>query len=130
MIGLDTNVLIRYLTQDDADQAEVANQAIELLTIAEPGYLSVVTLAEIHWVLWHTYRFKTAEILRVLEEVVSTDEFSVESPVIVRRALHSATAGADFADALLAESCRQAGCAEVLTFDKNAAKQLGFRLIG
>lgn len=129
MIGLDTNVLIRYLTQDDTAQARLASRAIESLTVEKPGYLPVVTLVETSWVLRHTYGFEAEVITQVLGDVVAADEFVVETPTVVRRALEATTTGADFADALIAESARHAGCDRVVTFDRRAAKVDGMQLL-
>ncbi|TDD65704.1 PIN domain-containing protein [Jiangella aurantiaca] len=128
MIGLDTNVLVRYLTQDDDAQAEIANRTIDQLTVEEPGYLGVVTLVETFWVLRRTYGFDGNEVTRVLSDVVTADEFIVENPAVVQRALEAATAGAEFADAVIAETARQAGCEQTVTFDRRAAKVAGMHL--
>lgn len=130
MIGVDTNVLVRYLTQDDPAQARLATKAIEGLTATQPGYLGIVTLVETSWVLRHAYGFDAKDVTEVLEDLVSTDEFVVENPALVGRALEAAAAGADFADALIADTARQAGCEHTVTFDRRAAKDIaGMRLL-
>ncbi|MBB5789097.1 PIN domain-containing protein [Jiangella mangrovi] len=129
MIGVDTNVLVRYLTQDDPAQARIATRVIESLTVRQPGYLGLVTLAETSWVLQRSYGFDASEVTRVLSDVVSADEFVVENPAVVGQALDAAAAGADFADALIAETARQAGCDHTVTFDRRAAKLAGVRLL-
>lgn len=130
MIGLDTNVLVRYLTQDDPAQAAAANRLIESLTVDDPGYLTVVVLVETHWVLRFTYGFARQDVLHALTNVVAADEFMIENEGAVRRALASAaSAAADFADAVIAATCRQAGCADVVTFDRKASNALGVRLL-
>ena len=129
MIGLDTNVLVRYLTQDDPAQARIASRAIESLSARRPGYLGVVTLIETSWVLTYTYGFDAKDVTHVLEDVVNADEFVVENPAVVGRALEAAAAGADFADALIAETARQAGCERTVTFDRRAVKRAGMQLL-
>lgn len=130
MIGLDTNVLVRYITQDDPLQAAAATRVIEALTVEEPGYLTGGVLVETYWVLRTTYGFSREDVVSALGAVVAADEFVVENETIVRNALILAgSTGADFADAVIVASCRHAGCADVVTFDKNAAKSLGVRLL-
>lgn len=129
MIGIDTNVLVRYLTQDDQNQAKIATQAIEGLTVRRPGFLGLVTLAETSWVLRRTYGLDADEVNRVLAAVVSADEFVVENPAVVAQALEAAVAGADFADVLITETARQAGCEHTVTFDRRAAKLAGMQLL-
>lgn len=124
MIGIDTNVLVRYLTQDDPVQAPIATRVIESLTVKAPGHLGVVTLVETSWVLRHTYGFDAKDVIHVLQDVVNADEFVVENPTVVGQALDQASAGADFADALIAESARQAGCDHTVTFDRRAAARV------
>lgn len=87
--------------------------------------MGVVTLIETYWVLRHTYGFDTKKVLEVLADVVAADEFVVENSTVVSRALEAATAGADLADALIAESARHAGCDRVMTFDRHAVKVAG-----
>lgn len=129
MIGIDTNVLVRYLTQDDEAQAEIASRTIDQLTVEEPGYLGVVALVETFWVLRRTYGFAGGEVTQVLSEVVAADEIAVENPAVVDRALGAAAEGADFADAVIAETARQAGCERTVTFDRHAAKTAAMRLL-
>jgi predicted nucleic-acid-binding protein len=129
MIGLDTNVLIRYLTQDDARQARIANRTIDNLTVEQPGFVGVVTLVELFWVLRRTYGFEENEVIQVLADMLAADEFVIENPAVVRRALDAAAEGADLADALIAESARLAGCDRVVTFDRRTVKAAGMHLL-
>lgn len=129
MIGLDSNVLVRYLTQDDADQAASANVAVGGLTRDDPGFLGMITLVETYWVLRNTYEFDHATVVDALRALAEADEIVVENEPVVARALVHAAAGADFADALIAETARAAGCREIVTFDKKASRRLGLRLL-
>jgi predicted nucleic-acid-binding protein len=129
MIGIDTDVLVRYLTQDDSAEARIANRAIEALTVEQPGYVSIVTLAETEWELRNIYGFHAKEVTQVLRELVTADEIVVENPAVVGRAMDAAAAGADLADALIAETARQAGCEHTVTFDRRAAKAAGMQLL-
>jgi predicted nucleic-acid-binding protein len=130
VIGLDTNVVVRYLVQDDPDQSALATTCIEGLTDQEPGFLSVVTVAEISWVLRRAYRLDLSAVLDVIEGLVSVRELRVEAVDAIRRAVDRARSGGEFADCLIAELGHAAGCATTLTFDGGAARQSGMSLIG
>lgn len=128
MIGLDTNVIVRYLTQDDPDQAPVATRIFESLREDSPGYVATVVWAETYWVLTRSYGFRRNEVVDRLAALSLADEIRAEDPAGVAAALKSARQGADFADALIDTSAARAGCQEVFTFDKRAADRLGWRL--
>jgi predicted nucleic-acid-binding protein len=89
MIGLDTNVLVRYLTQDDQKQANKANKLIEQpLTDQKPGYITLITLVELVWVLESCYEQSKSEILNVLHAVITTKQLLIEQADIVYLALN------------------------------------------
>lgn len=130
MIGLDTNVLVRYFAQDDVEQAKKATELLESLTVEGPGYITQVTLVEVVWVLARAYRLERAEISQVVETVLRTREFLVESTETAWKALRLYMASsADFSDCLIERACNEAGCDYTMTFDKTAAKTAGMRLI-
>ena len=126
MIGIDTNVLVRFLVQDDPDQSTRAARAFEHLTASDPGYLTTVVLAETYWVLTHAYKFSVAEVLTTLADVIATEQVAVQDVATATAAVESARAGADFADALISSACAERGCRTVLSFDGRAQKSLGF----
>ena len=129
MIGLDTFVLVRYVVRDDAGQAASADRLIDAFSAKEPGFLGTVVLAETWWVLGRAYAFPVDRRLAFVEALLESQELVVEDPDAVRAALQSANAGADFADALIAESAKAAGCTAVMTFDKAAARDAGMTLL-
>lgn len=129
MIGLDTNVLVRYLTQDDAGQAALANELIDQLTEAQPGYVTMIVLAETYWVLRRAYRVDHAEVTTALQGLVDSKEIVTERADTVRRALRRVADGADVADALIGELGVDAGCDHTVTFDRKAAKAAGMKLL-
>src|SRR5690554_6056133 len=98
MTAIDTNVLVRYLVQDDPAQAALANDFMAELTSAKPGYVSVIVLVELYWVLHRAYRFERSRILDLISMLVRANDLHVESPITVSRAIQQAQAGADFAD--------------------------------
>jgi predicted nucleic-acid-binding protein len=132
VIGLDTNVVIRYLTQDDHRQSQLANRLIETtLSPERRGFISLVVLCEVVWVLADAYRMDQARIRSILEALIESRQLEVEAKELVRRALRSWSAGATgFTDALTGEVCLEAGGDHVVTFDKAAAKLPAFRLLG
>jgi predicted nucleic-acid-binding protein len=130
MIGLDTNVLVRYFAQDDVEQAKRATDLIESLTTDRPGYVTQVTLVEVVWVLARAYRLERAEIAQVIETALRTKELLIEAAETVWKALRLfTTSSADFADCLIERACHKAGCDYTATFDKTASRTAGMRLI-
>lgn len=130
MIGLDTNVLVRYLTQDDPIQSAKATEIIEgRLSEEEPGYLSVVVLVETVWVLDRAYGFEAEAIAAAIERILQAGVFVVESEQEVFRAMITLKEGeGEFADALIGGLGTTAGCTHTLTFDRKAARLKGFAL--
>lgn len=126
MIGMDTNVLVRFLVQDDPLQSAQASAAFARLTSADRGYLSTVVLVETYWVLNRAYTLPPEEVLSALEEVVSCEEISVQDSAQATSAFQAARAGADFADALIAAACAAQGCRTVLSFDEGTRRTLNF----
>jgi predicted nucleic-acid-binding protein len=131
VIGLDTNVLVRYLTQDDPIQSEQANALFESLSTGVEGYVTVVSLVELVWVLSSCYGSSKAEISSVLENLMHTKYIIVQDTDIVWKALRNFRDGkADFADCLIKLASFDAGCSSVVTFDVKAARDSGMSLIG
>ncbi len=127
MIALDTNVLVRYLVQDDATQARAANRAITRLSPESPAFISMVVLCEVDWVLRTAYNVARDDCIHTLERILSISVFDIENLDCCRRALRAFREGpADFSDYLIRESARDGGYDTVLTFDKKALKSEGF----
>ena len=131
MIGLDTNVIIRYLAQDDARQAAVATRLIEGSLSAETrGFISIVTLAEVVWVMASNYRAARTAIADIVEGLLTAPQLMVEKADVMWRALRSyRTSKADFSDAVIVELGTDAGCSKTVTFDRNAAAHPGFEAL-
>ncbi len=130
MIGLDTNVLVRYVAQDDPIQSPKATSLIESLTAKEPGFISVVSVVELVWVLSSCYDSTKTEICKVLETLLRTKELVVAQADTVWKALRAYRDGkADFADCLIERSANEVGCTHTATFDVCAAKSCGMQLI-
>jgi predicted nucleic-acid-binding protein len=132
MTGLDTNVLLRYLAQDDPLQSPLASEVIERkLTEQNPGFLSLVCILEIVWVLRSLYKRSRQEIADHIEMILAADSLEVQNEQEVYLATVALRSGAgSFEDALIAALGSWRGCSSTLTFDQNASKRLhGFRLL-
>ncbi len=130
MTGLDTNIVVRYLAQDDPVQSRVATDIMELrLTPANPGFISVVAMVETVWVLDRAYGMTQQRIAAALEHLLQADTLVIESEQEVFAATVALKKGkGSFADALIGALGTRAGCARTLTFDKTALKLPGFEL--
>ena len=124
MIGLDTNVLVRYFAQDDPVQSNVATDVIERrLTVRNPGFVSVVVMVEAAWVLDRSYGLSTSDIASAIEHIFQADTLVVENEQQVFTAMTALKDGSgSFADALIAALGVKAGCARTLTFDRKALR--------
>jgi len=131
VIGLDTNVVVRYLVQDEPDQSATASTLIEALTEQDPGFLSLVTVVELYWVLRRAYKISTTRCAELVEGLLDARELRVGQDSIVRAALTASRGGLDFADAVIAELGRVAGCEHTVTFDQRAAqsKEMGLLVL-
>lgn len=122
MIGLDTNVLVRYLTQDDPDQAARATRVVEQeLTEDTPGFIGLVVLVETAWVLQRLYRASAEEIRETVTDLLESRAIVVENRDAITRALALSRQNfCGFADAIIAASAFNAGCDKVISFDRGA----------
>jgi predicted nucleic-acid-binding protein len=129
MIGLDTNVVLRYLTQDDPVQSPKATELIERgLTQRDPGFVSIVTMVETAWVLERIYGLTAEEIAAAIERMLEVDVLVLQSEQEVFTAMIAVKEGRDsFADALIGALGTRAGCSHTLTFDQQALRLRAFR---
>ena len=123
MTGLDTNVLVRYLTRDDPEQYRAAKAFVESTCTQEhPGLIGPVVLCELVWVLTGAYDAAKADIARVIDQLLRTRQLTVSDRDVVRRALADyKNSSADFADCLIGQMNQESGCGETVTFDRSAA---------
>jgi predicted nucleic-acid-binding protein len=131
MMGLDTNVLIRYLTQDDPAQAAKATEILERrLTPKNPGFVSVVAMVETVWVLDRAYGLTAQEIADAVERLLQVEVLVIENEQEVFTAMVALKQRrGSFADALIAELGARAGCTRTLTFDQKALRLPSFELV-
>jgi predicted nucleic-acid-binding protein len=131
MTGLDTKILIRYLTQDHPIQAAKATEIFERhLTARNLGFVSVVAMVETVWVLDRAYGLTAQEIATAVERLLQVEVLAIENEQEVFTAMIALKQGrGSFADALIAELGAGAGCTRTLTFDQKAARLPGFELV-
>lgn len=130
MIGLDTNLLVRFFMQDDVAQTAAVSRLFASFHAKNPGFVSLIVLVELHWVLERFYRVDRESRLVITESLLGADQLKVESSSVVRQALAMSKAGkADFPDCLISKLDESAGCETVYTFDKTAAKHAGMSLL-
>jgi predicted nucleic-acid-binding protein len=131
MIGLDTNILVRYLTQDDPVQSAKAAEILERrLTEKNPGFVSVVAMVETVWVLDRAYFLTAQEIATAIERLLQVEVLAIENEQEVFTAMVALKQGrGSFADALIAELGARVGCTRTLTFDRKAIRLPGFELV-
>lgn len=131
MIGLDTNLLVRYLTKDDPAQFAKASSLIEAaVSSGERFVINTAVLCEFVWVLRTAYEYSREEIAKALESVLTTAEFTVERPDEARQALREfQTTRADFSDALIGRVNRALGADHTVTFDRHLKDLDTFRVL-
>ena len=130
MIGLDTNVMVRYVMQDDARQSQKAARLIESLNREAPGFVPLVAIVEFAWVLTSCYELKREQVAAAIDGILRAKEFVIDGIEEIVQALRVYRSGsADFADCLIERSAAAAGCDKTMTFDVAAAKLAGMTLI-
>ena len=130
--GIDTNVLVRYLVQDDPGQSALATRFIEEeLSADNKGYIASVTLCETLWVLARAYKQPKKTLLKVIRAILEAEVFEVENRDCAWRAYFDFDEGeADYSAFLIGEICKAKGATAVVTFDSNALKHRLFKAIG
>lgn len=130
MIGLDTNIVVRFFVEDDPGQFQRAGDLLRSLTPQDPGFISLVCLAEFAWVMRSQYRVSKTVIVVFLDRLLEAPELVLEHQVAVADAVRHFAAGAcDFADHLIERVGRSAGCLQTVTFDVEASRSAGMELL-
>lgn len=131
MTGLDTNVIVRFLMKDDAEQAALATKAFAEFTDAAPGFVCREVLVELVWVLQKIYRLPRTDIADAVEGLLGAREIVIEAADHVAVAVDRLRkGGAGFADQMIALAGQGAGCQATVTFDRKAACLPGMTLLG
>ncbi len=128
MLGVDTNVIVRYLTRDDKPQYERARRLIDSeVTKGEPVLVSLLVLLETEWVLRSRYEMTKPEIVAAFSALLETADLTFEDEPTVETAIYSwKDSAAEFADCLIEARNRKLGCRATATFDGKALKLAGF----
>jgi predicted nucleic-acid-binding protein len=130
MTGLDTNVLVRYLTQDDTEQSRKAARVIERATSQGGGcFIDSVVLCELVWVLREAYEYDRSDVCFALDKVLSTVEFTIDDKEIALQALEDYRRGGDFAVHFIGWRNERAGCDTTFTFDRGLKQNDRFTVL-
>lgn len=131
MIGLDTNLLVRFIMQDDPIQSRQVQHMIERrLTEHNPGFISLAAILETTWVLESTYKQSRQKIAEAIHRILQVETFVIQNEQEVYTAMIALKAGlGSFGDALIAALGTWSGCTSTLTFDRKASRLRGFELI-
>ncbi len=131
MQGIDTNILVRYVIQDDADQAAASNKLLEgMLTSSQRCLVNNIVLCEMVWVLKSAYGCSKMQIVDALKSITDTAPFEFEDRSVLLSAIQDyETSKADFSDCLLNRQNQQLGCTETFSFDKGVAGLTGFTVL-
>lgn len=129
MTGIDTNIILRAALDDDPVQSPLAQDLLESLTRDAPGFVTMVTLAEVFWIIRRREGFDRPTALALIRGLVESEVLEFDDGEGVVLALEAADDGADFAGALIASTMAQFGVTETVTFDRRAAQRLGWRLL-
>lgn len=130
MIGIDTNILVRYFTQDDMVQSKMATEFLEEGLRVDTGYISLIVIAELAWTLTSVYKIEKIKLTEVMNKLLTAEELQIEEIEVFAFALRRfEKTAAQFTDLLIAVAARHAGCSETFTFDEGAAKKAGMRLL-
>ena len=131
MIGLDTNILVRYITQDDPDQSKTAAHEIEKgLSAGQMFFIADIVMCELVWVLETAYGYDRREIAPVLENILRTKQFQFENKELLWQSVADyRNRKGDFADHLIGRAGNKAGCSETLTFDAGLKDNPVFRVL-
>ena len=131
MTGLDTNVLVRYLTQDDPRQSRRASALVaEAVSGGERLFVGAVVVCELVWVLRGAYALDKATIVMALDRILATAQLEIDQKDVVRAALEDYRAGSgDFADYVVGRRGREAGCERTATFDRRLKASGLFRVL-
>ena len=130
MIGIDTNILVRYFTQDNLEQAQIVEQLIDsYATSFNSLFVNNIVMCELVWVLERGYKYSKEEVSKVIKQMLSTEEFAFENQELLWLALSQYNQNKlDFSDALIGELNKKFTCSETLTFDRAAIKATNFKL--
>jgi predicted nucleic-acid-binding protein len=130
VIGLDTNVVVRFLVQDHPAQSKKAAALFSSFTAEIPGFISLLTLAEVVWVLRSCYQVSRVDIADMVQEMLISRDIQFEHADLLPTLVRNYRDGrADFSDYAIAAIHRHSGCTKTVTFDRVAAKSTAMELL-
>jgi len=129
MNGIDTNVLVRYLVNDDVVQSKKAFSFIKSLSATNQGFVSLVTIVETIWVLDSVYCQEEELIKEAMLKLTKSPRLIVQCAKEIEDALSKEKSEGDLSDAIIAQIGLSFGCEDTVTFDRKAAKLEGMRLL-
>jgi predicted nucleic-acid-binding protein len=129
VIGIDTNVLVRALAEDDPKQAPAAQDLLRGLSEDAPGFVGLTVIVELYWVLTRKLKLPAELVHSTFDGLMASTTLEIEDGESVGEALEQARRGADFADALINATARLYGVTETVTFDRDAARRFAWRLL-
>ena len=121
MTGLDTNILVRFLTQDDAVQCRAVLSM--LMKKGATFFVPDLVLVETDWVLSSLYDWTRDEVADAMAKLMTLHNLAFENEGRIRSALRALRHGADLSDELIVDGCRKIGCRNIATFDKGMARR-------
>ncbi len=125
MIGIDTNVILRFILADDPIQYELSKRLIRSRSLEAPAYVSLLVFAEACWVLRSRYGYENAVIAETFRELLAAEELVFEDEDFLEGLLTNERAyGGDIADYVIAHLAARAGCLKTVTFDREAARRI------
>ena len=130
MIALDTNVLVRYLLEDDERQADAARDLLSRLTPEQPGFVCREVTIELAWVLEKSCGFSRSLVAEALRELIYAEELEFETADDVISAIeHYREGGADLPDRMIMAAAKRSGAYPLFTFDQKLARLDGVSLL-
>ncbi|MGV1769791.1 PIN domain-containing protein [Agrobacterium vitis] len=125
MIGIDTNVLLRFLLADDPEQFEAAKNFISKRSMDDPAFVSLVVVAEMAWVLKRSYRFTNEDVTKVLRQLLPSEQFLFEDEDRLDSMIEDEMSrNDDLSDRIIAYIADRHGASHTVTFDRKAAKAI------
>lgn len=125
MIGLDTNILLRLVLQDNPDEGLKARRLVESLDADNPGFINTLVLAEFVWTLQGRIGLSREQTAATISGLLNSADIIFEQEELVEHVLDVATTSkADFADLMIAVKNEAAGCAKTMSFDKPACRHI------
>ena len=121
MIGIDTNVLVRYFAQDD--EAQLRTVLAMLMKKNATFFVPDLVLVEVDWVLSTLYNWTPDEVAEAFGRMLTVHNLIFEDEGRIRGALRALRQGADLSDELIVDRCRDMGCKSLASFDKDMLKR-------